>query len=484
MDACKHDTKRTWNILNNILNRRDRPKLPTTFKIHGSDYTDPLDIANQFNSYFSNIGLNLANKISPTSTSFQDYLNYAFSPKDSIFLAPTDCDEIITLCNKLKSGTSSGCDDIKPDVIKSVSGLIAAPLSHIFNLSLSSGSVPTKLKNAKVVPIFKKGDRHDMHNYRPISLLPALSKILERIIYKRLFCYLSQLNILQDSQFGFRPGLSSYMALLEAYNKIVSDMDDRKYSLGIFLDLSKAFDTLNHDILLSKLHHYGVRGIALEWFKSYLSDRSQFTVFNSQNSCISNLTCGVPQGSILGPLLFIIYINDIVFSSNYFKFIIFADDTNLLASDRNICDLTNTVNSELLKVSTWLNVNKLSLNVDKTVCMHFKNRYDSRKHIYNDILINNTPITKVSSTKFLGIIVDDSLTWKDHNTYITNMVSKYTGILFRLKYTLPYHVLFSLYNSLVLPHINYCNLIWADPNNCNLNFIHVKQKKSIRLCSI
>ena len=273
------------------------------------------------------------------------------------------------------------------------------------------------------------------------------------------------------------------MAILEAYNKIVSDMDDRKYSMGIFLDLSKAFDTLNHDILLSKLHHYGVRGIALEWFKGYLSERTQFTVFNGHNSSVSNLTCGVPQGSILGPLLFIIYINDIVYSSNYFKFIIFADDTNLLAADDNIHDLINTVNSELLNVSTWLNANKLSLNVDKTICMHFKNRYDSRKHIYNDILINNRPIMKVSNTKFLGIIIDESLTWKDHNTYITNMVSKYTGILFRLKHTLPYHVLFSLYNSLVLPHINYCNLVWADFNNCNLNSIHVKQKKIIRLCS-
>ena len=237
-------------------------------------------------------------------------------------------------------------------------------------------------------------------------------------MHTRLFNYISCFKLLQNSQFGFRSNLSSYMAILEAYNKIVTDLDNKKHSLGIFLDLSKAFDTINHDILLHKLSHYGVRGNALEWFRNYLTNRSQFTIFDRHNSCNLNVSYGVPQGSILGPLLFIIYINDIVYSSKFFKFILFADDTNLLASHSDPHELIKTANMELTDISSWLNANKLSLNVNKTTYMLFRNRHDSRKHSYNDINIDDVPITKVSRTTFLGVILDESLTWKHHNTHI------------------------------------------------------------------
>ena len=274
------------------------------------------------------------------------------------------------------------------------------------------------------------------------------------------------------------------MAILEAYNKITSSIDSKNNVIGIFLDLSKAFDTINHDILLSKLSHYGVRGSAFEWFKSHLSGRTKFTSFNNHDSTSHDIICGVPQGSILGPLLFILYLNDIVYSSKLFTFYVFSDDINLLASHKNLRTLIHSINNDLGHVSTWFKANKLSLNINKTNFMLFKNKHDNRHVPAFNITIDNTDIVRVPHTKFLGIILDECLTWKQHTTYIANIaVSKYTGILYRLKGILPSTTLFTLYNSLVLPHLMYCNIIWSDRNNTSLGIIHIKQKKSVRICT-
>ena len=236
------------------------------------------------------------------------------------------------------------------------------------------------------------------------------------------------------------------MAVLEAYNTIASCLDRGKHTAGIFLDLSKAFDTISHDILLSKLNHYGVRGNALEWFRSYLTNRKQFVSYNNCKSDVDTVLCGVPQGSVLGPLLFILFINDIAFSSNSLSFIIYADDTNVIMSNSNLDHLIASINTEMSKISLWFKVNKLSLNVDKTNYVIFKNRHSNR--LYNDIhiFIDGIEIKNVPCTKFLGVYVDECLTWQSHNTYVTN-------------------------------------IIWADSNNCNLNKILVKQKRIVRLCT-
>jgi len=315
--------------------------------------------------------------------------------------------------------------------------------------------------------------------------LPIFSKVFERLVHNRLYNFISRFNLIHHRQFGFRSKYSTDLAILEAYNEITNNLDKNMHTIGIFLDLSKAFDTINHDILLHKLHYYGVRGKAFEWFKSYLQDRIQFVSYNNCKSNMNSIHCGVPQGSILGPLLFIIYMNDIVYSSSKMSFYMFADDTNLIISDSNLQRLITTVNLELSHISSWFKANKLSLNIKKTNYIIFKNKHSNRKYENINIIIDDNVIDRVSNTKFLGVFVDECLTWSVHNNYVVNIVHvlKYTGILYRLKHCLPNEALFNVYTTLVLPYLNYCNIIWADGNNCNLNAILLKQKKIIRLCT-
>jgi hypothetical protein len=491
----KSNIKYTWNTINSVLGKSSKPPNPSYFHDGPTKLSDPGCISNRFNKFFAEIGPKLASQIQSNS-SFSDFLN---DPQpNTIFLHPTHEAEICDIVNKFKNGKSAGYDDISPSVIKQVIIFITKPLAHIFNLSLSSGIFPSALKVAKVIPVFKKDDPHSFSNYRPISLLPCFSKILERLIYNRLDNFLSRFNILHDNQYGFRKHHSTDLALLDICNKISSSLSIKHHTIGVFLDLSKAFDTIDHNILLTKLHHYGIRGNALDLLSNYLHNRLQFTSFESHSSDLLPVSCGVPQGSILGPLLFLLYVNDIPSSSKHFSFVLFADDTNIFLSHPNLDTLTNMFNTELNKVSDWFKANKLSLNVSKTNYIHFSSTKKKKIHPSKiKIKIDNTEIKSVDNTKFLGVVIDNKLNWKTHITKITNQISKGIGILRRLKHTLPKHILFSLYNTLILPYISYSNIAWAitdntfdinhcpwiSPNSNKLDQLFKLQKKALRIIS-
>ena len=246
------------------------------------------------------------------------------------------------------------------------------PLAHIVNLSISSGIFPEFLKIARVIPVFKSGDRRLMSNYRPVSVLPIFSNVFERVVYNRLISYVDRLNILTENQYGCRKDNSTSLALLDLYNKISSGIDIKEFTVGIFLDRSKAFDTIDHCILFDKLQHYGIRGVPVDWFKSYFNERQQFVVYNGISSQKIPINCGVPQGSILGPLLFLLYINDICNASDILNYVLFADDTNLFHSHKNLSFLIDQVNHELFKLSDWFAGNRLSINFEKTKVMIFR----------------------------------------------------------------------------------------------------------------
>ena len=298
--------------------------------------------------------------------------HYLDKPQVSGFLlSPISAMEIENIITSLSPSKACGPYSIPIVLLKTLKNFISYPLEVLFNFSFTSGTVPNQFKIARVTPIHKKGSVFDVSNYRPISLLSIFNKIIEKLMYNRLINYLDNLSIIYNNQFGFRSKHSAFNALLLLTDKIQSAIDKGTYCCGIFLDLSKAFDIVNHKILLSKLEHYGIRGVVYNWFASYLSNRKQFVSLRSSVSDHHTISCGVPQGSVLGPLLFLLYVNDMNKCSNILEFHLFADDTNLFLSDNNVQSLEFKMNIELEKVSHWLSANKLSLNIKKLALWYF-----------------------------------------------------------------------------------------------------------------
>ena len=339
--------RKSWQILKEVINKKKNVSTCSRFMVNNTISTNRKIIADSFNSFFVDIGPSLAKKIPNDGRRPEQFLSDKIA--DSMCLSTVLEDEVRQIIHNLKE-SSAGWDSISSKIVKTTYMHFLTPLTHVLNLSLVSGVVPSELKIAKVIPLFKSGDASVFSNYRPVSVLPVFSKILERLMYSRLLSFININKILYKFQFGFREDHSPQLALIYLVDKISNALENGEYVLGVFLDFSKAFNTVDHDILFTKLHHYGVRGVCLNWFKSYLSNREQFVCFSGTDSDKKGIRCGVPQGSILGPLLFLIYINDLSSVSQKLFSLLFADDSNMFITGKNPDTLIELMNTELVKV--------------------------------------------------------------------------------------------------------------------------------------
>ena len=363
--------------------------------------------------------------------------------------------DVFQMLSGLSNNKATEIDKISCKIIKIAAPAIADSLTYIFNQAITQSTFPDQWKVARITPLYKGDQRNIPGNYRPISVLPAISKIMERILYNQIYNYLTTFGLLSSSQFGFRKFHSTATALLECTNEWYVNLDRKLFNLVVFIDLKKAFDTVDHQILFKKLEHFGIKGQAHSLLKSYLTNRSQKCQLNGFVSSEQPIICGVPQGSILGPLLFLLYINDLPECLDNTRPRLFADDTNLTASGESLNDIEIAVNSDLENLRNWLMANKLSLNVAKTEFMLIGPKRMKTDSTIN-ILIENKQIKQVNECKTLGILIDQHLSWNNNTKNICKKVTAGISALRRVKPFINKETLISIYTAIILPHFDYC----------------------------
>lgn len=469
----QNDHKKVWETINYLTSRKQTRSSVKEILINNKILVGT-ELVDEMNRHFTSIGTSTGKNASSNNCM------PAGNQIESIMLFPTTPTEIDKIIGSLKNDVAAGDDEIKVLPIKYTANIIGPILSHIINMMLECGNFPDELKIAKVTPVYKGGGVTSINNYRPISVLPVFSKIFERVINDRITVFFKKYHIITPAQYGFKKEKSAESALIDIKDKIAENIENKLVTLGLFLDLKKAFDTVQHDILLKKLNIYGIRGIGLKLIKSYLNERYQYVCLNNESSSKMKIKHGVPQGSILGPLLFLAYINDITEITGSPQLVMYADDTNVFFAGETIQIVEKLANDYLLKLSKWLETNRLGLNTSKTKYVIFK-PINKRDHSSINITFEGTLPEQVTEQKFLGVWFTEDLSWSTHVNMLKAELSRVTGSIYKVHSLLPTWLKQALYYSLFYSKMSYGILVWGTTTETNYNKLIILQKKILRM---
>ena len=472
-----------WKYLNE-LNSKAKPVPPSNIKYNDKTATTMQDIVDTFSQYFSSVydnyqGSNEEYDPSVLDSNIKEKLENS-PPLAFDFITEHD---VYKTLDSLNVNKATGLDGIGPRILKLSAPIITKSVTHIINISIATNRYPDLLKHAKVTPILKKGARSNPENYRPISILPTLSKVIEKHIAKVIFSYLNAHMLIHKEQSGFRNAHSCQTALTKLTEVWLQEMDKGNLSGVVFLDFTKAFDLVNHAILTKKLQSYNFHWNSIEWIKSYLDNRTQKICIGTTSSKPELIKVGVPQGSVLGPLLFLIFINDLPLVTKFSNIDLFADDATLHSSGSSIDSIQTNLGDDIEDIHKWCKNNNMHLNINKTKCMLLTtaqrlSRMD-KKEI--DLNINGEKIDNVINHKLLGINIDHYLHWEEQIDLVYKKINSKLALLSKIKWYLTLDTRILYFNAYILPMFDYCVTIWGNCSKQNIQRISKLQKKAARI---
>ena len=473
----RSDPKKFWTTISSVIpnNKQSQNIIRLVDKATGTEMEEK-EVANSGNNFFSSIGSNLAEKLRDP-WHFRGMVN-----EKECQQVTTDFEQVLNLCKDINTTKSSGISDIASRIFKHAFLVLVPQLVYLFNLSFETGIFPDSWKQATVIPLYKGGDRSDVENYRPISLLPLPGKLIEKIVHQNISIFLEDNKILTDKQNGFRKGCSTTTAVADLTDDLFTAINDSEMSIAVFVDLRKAFDTVNHNILCKKLEKYGIRNGVLKWCTNYLTNRKQRTLANNAKSESRNIVYGVPQGSVLGPLFFILYINDMQHALNDVNVQLYADDTVIYASGNVLSRVLNRVQTALTHLQTWCRSNKLTLNLAKTKMVTFGTRNALKLMGPHTLTLGGKKVQKVSSFKYLGFHLDATLNFKSHIADVMRKVMHKRVLLSRMMFFLTKEVALLIYKTMILPYFDYCDIVYHSACSSDLDMLQRLQNKCLKTC--